>query len=217
VTPDAAIVMLTVRSDDVAGEEAVRLTHELGAAVSVDVADLLSDAPAMGASWSAAIEIHGAVEGIANAVRGMADRLGSAIDAAESSIVVGNDRLIFERPMAPGVDPVKIYYALFPKSNVSRSQFEHHWYEIHAKVVDRDPYPLMYRQLHGDDIATPAANEAAGFGVTDIAGIAHESFVDRDDFAAALIDPSLDGDRADLGLFSDVARNRAILAKVRPR
>ncbi|HEY4334062.1 MAG TPA: EthD domain-containing protein [Ilumatobacteraceae bacterium] len=202
--------LLTAPVDSAAAE----LATSLPAGSRVRVAHLLDDPYPLGGEWTGVIELHGDAAAIAKALDGLADRLGSSIDAERSAVVVGRDRVIFERAIPDGVRPVKMYYALFAYDNrpFDRAEFSRQWTEGHAPLVEHSPYQLTYYQLHADPEATAAASAAAGFGIGNIAGVAHEEFPAKDALAAAAVDPDLADERGDLAIFADRDRSRGMLS-----
>ncbi|MCU1458760.1 MAG: hypothetical protein JWL73_2852 [Actinomycetia bacterium] len=218
MTADTAIILLAPGGAGLGAatvDEASRLRDALGAEVAVTTAEILDDAPDMGAVWVDVIEIHGALDGLEAAVAGMADRLGGRVDAAGSAVVVGGDRIIFEKDLSTDLEPVKLFYALFRDPAHEAERFSKLWYEGHVEYVKESPYVIHYHQLHADSVTTARVSALAGFGITDVAGVAHELFSNRDHFVTALEDEDLDDERADVGEFTDMARNRGILTRIR--
>jgi hypothetical protein len=215
---DTVIVLLAPAEGaslvEVVNKEAASLRSSLAAGSTVLVAHLLDDPYPLGGEWTAVIELHGDVSAITALLDGLADRVGVALDAERSAAVVGCDRVIFERPIPDGVTPVKMYYALFGYDRFDPAEFARLWWEGHAPLVERSSYQLTYHQLPADPEATAAASAAAGVGIGDIAGVAHEEFPDKAALEAAAIDPELADERDDVALFASRERSRGMLSRV---
>ncbi|HVX22781.1 MAG TPA: EthD domain-containing protein [Acidimicrobiales bacterium] len=181
--------------------------------VRVEVVGAIDDGPDFGATWRAAVELHGPADAVDGVLAGLAGLPAGLVDAGSSAIVVGTDHTVFERPPAPAADHVRLYYALFRLPGAAQADFSAHWREVHGPAVLDSPYPRTYQQLHGDPDRTAAACRKAGFGVDDVAGIAHERFVSPDSLTEAVADTALDDERADVLLFSDGSRNRGVLTR----
>lgn len=218
-TNNAVIVLLApVPNASIAGAataEAQRLAESLPAGVSVRVAHVLDEPYPLGGEWTAAIELHGEVPLLTAALNGLGGRIGDGLDAAHSAVVVGADRVVFDRAVPDGVTPVKMYYALFGYQPFDRQEFSRKWWERHAPLVRKSPYQLTYHQLHADPAATAAATVAAGLGLADVAGVAHEEFPEIGALAAAAVDPELADERDDLALFADRQQSRGMLSSSR--
>ncbi|HVX22796.1 MAG TPA: EthD domain-containing protein [Acidimicrobiales bacterium] len=200
-------------------EELAHLRRALGDG-AVAGFDRTVDAPDLveadrGAPWEVAFELHGPADGVVAAVRGMAQRLGPAVDPAASLVVVGDDRTIFEKD--PGPAPVKLFYALFPRPDVTPAAFRRHWEHVHARFVDDSPYVRHYHQLHADGTATAEAAAAAGFGSPDVVGAAVEVFESEAAFLAAGTAEGMDEEFEDILSVTDGTRNRGILTRERQR
>lgn len=216
-TNDTVIVLLAPRPGaslvEVVDAEGAALASSLPAGSSVRVAHLLAEPYPLGGEWTAVLELHGDVAVITAALHGLAGRLGAVLDAARSAVVVGHDRFVFERAVPDGATPVKMYYALFGyDDDFDRAEFSRLWWEGHARLVEESPYQLSYRQLHADPVQTSSASAAAGFGIGNVAGVAHEEFPAVASLAAAAIDPDLATERDDLALFADRDRSRGMLS-----
>jgi hypothetical protein len=194
--------------------EAEGLASSLPSGSDVRVAHLLDDPYPLRGEWTSVLELHGDVAAITASLKGLADRLGTAVDLERSAVVVGADRTVFERPIPDGVTPVKMYYALFRNDGLDAAEFSRLWWEGHAPLVERSPYQLTYHQLPADPEATAAASLAAGVGIVDVAGVAHEEFPDKAALAAAAVDPDLADERDDVALFANPDRSRGMLSRV---
>jgi hypothetical protein len=216
---DTAIVVLAPREGAslaaAVDAEAEKLAAGLPQGSSLHVAHLIDDPFDLGSEWTAVLEFHGDVKWFVAELAGLADRLGPTVDAARSAAVLGTDHIIFERPLDPSVPPVKMYYALFGYDGYDPEEFARMWRDGHAPLVHSSPYQVTYHQLHGDSESTAAACAAAGLGITDIAGVAHEEFANKEALAAAAIDPELAQERDDVGLFADRERSRGLLTHTR--
>jgi hypothetical protein len=214
---DTVIVLLAPTEGaslvEVVDAAAGSLASSLPAGSSVRVAHLLDEPYPLGGEWTAVIELHGDVAALTGALAGLSGRLAS-VDADRSAVVVGIDRIVFDRPIPDGVTPVKMYYALFGyEGDFDRAKFSRMWREGHAPLVEQSPYQLTYHQLHADPAATATASTAAGFGITNVAGVAHEEFPEVGALAAAAVDPDLADERTDLAVFADRDRSRGMLSR----
>lgn len=219
MTLGTAIILLTGHDQaDLAGRASQELSsfrRALGDGAAATVADLVEDPPELNSPWNVVIEARGETGKLAAALEGLSSRLGDAVDRARSAAAVGEDHVIFEHPIPAGARPVTLYYALFRRADVPTDQFAHHWLTIHPQYVIPTGYQLTYRQLHSDEAATRRASEAAAFGVCDVAGVAHEQFIDQATFVKATVDPELAEEVADVGNFSDMQRSGGLLTVVR--
>jgi hypothetical protein len=216
-TRGVAIILLTGEDQTAltrkASGELLRLRPALGDSSTMTIAELVPEPPELNSPWKVVMEIRGDTRKFPAAIEGLSERLGTVADRARCALAVGDDHVIFERDIPVGARPVTLYYALFRRPDVSAEKFSHHWKEIHSHLVIPTGYQLTYRQLHSDEHATREASEAAGFDVRDVAGVAHEQFIDQKTFMAATVDPDLAEEVADVANFSDMDRSGGLLTR----
>jgi len=126
--------------------------------------------------WQAAVEATAADDDAAiAAVAGAARRLGTAVDAAASAVVLGTEHEIADR----GGGPLTLYYALRRKPESTTAAFSARYLDVHSQFGLASHGWSSYHQLHADPVASERAAAAAGFGVADIDGLSQLSFADE--------------------------------------
>ena len=136
-------------------------------------------------SFDAVVEISsvddGDVDLLLDAVGGVADRLGPAVDTTRSAVVVGTDHVITD-----GIGAVQLFVCLQRVAGTTQRQFCDWWLHELVEHTTKTPGKSAYRQLHADPDLTRRAAHAAGVAIADIDGIALEFYPDLARFCAAV-------------------------------
>jgi hypothetical protein len=146
-----------------------------------------------------------------DAVDGETDRLGDALDATRSAVAVGPDHSILD-----GHGAVQLFYCMRRLPRVSHDEFSRYWLEQHSKVGVVTPGLASYHQLHADPESTARAAKLAGFGISDVDGVALEWFPDMAGFITAVGSPPSHASTAKSSEsnFNDIDRATAIVGRV---
>jgi hypothetical protein len=123
----------------------------------------------------------GATDRLADAVDGLAGRLGDVLDAERSAVAIGTAHVIKE-----GHGPIQLFYGMRRLPAVTHEQFSDYWLQQHSKVGVVTPGLAGYHQLHVDPAPTGLAAKAGGLGVEVLDGVALEWFADMADFVSAI-------------------------------
>lgn|GEM_PF-6895784 len=213
--PKTLVVLLATANGDlpaVAGEEIARLERELGGDGALVVVDQLPDAPGDQAAWDVGLKLVGpGTDGLIQAVDGLGDRLGDAVDNAE--VMAGVDHTIFTNPMPP--EAVTLLFAMYGGEGMTRQEFSEHWQRDHAELVRHNPFVRHYHQLHADPEATRRAVDATGLGSGDVFGVAECDFASAASFGEMLTTELIELEAVDILSISDVNRNTAVLGRRR--
>ena len=113
-------------------------------------------------------EASGEVVSFSGWLEGIADRLVDFVYADLSGVVTGEARRI-----AGSVGgPERFLYFMRRKADSTHESFGRYWGEEHAKFGKKMPGTLGYEQLHVDPAASRTAATHAGFGISEIDGVA---------------------------------------------
>ncbi len=152
-----------------------------------------------------------AAEIAVEALAGLDDRLGDALDAERSAVAIGT-----AHPIMEGHGPIQLFYGMRCKEGVTHDAFSDYWLQQHSKVGVVTPGLAGYLQLHVDPDPSTKATEAAGLGVEVLDGVALEWFADMAAFVSAVGSKPSHGAaaKASEDNFNDISRATAIMTKV---
>jgi hypothetical protein len=111
----------------------------------------------------------------------IAGELGSSIDPARSTAVVGVEHQIIR-----GTGEIQLYYCLRRIPRLTHAEFSDYWLNSFTRHSRHTPGKAGYHQLHADEALTIEANAAAGFAIDDVDGVALEWFPDFPAFSLAI-------------------------------
>jgi hypothetical protein len=172
--------------DGVAGEPGARLRI---LQLQPGVAERTPHARAMrGVPFEAALEIgieDAPLTRIIEVADGLGERLGSAVDAAESYALAGREYVF-----SPGEFDTVLLVVIGRDLDLGFEDHHRHWLDRHGWLVKpgADASGTGYRQFHADPKASSLAARAAGLGRHEYEGIAVAFYPDADVYLRVMSD-----------------------------
>ncbi len=141
-------------------------------------------------------------EDLLPAIKEIPIRLGKILDRNKSAVIVGSEHTI-----VPGEEPLMLVYPLRRLPDMSSEAFHDYWLNHHGTIARPLPGLRGYRQFHADAVATLAAAQIIGIGISDFEGAAQGYFKNPDDFLAIMSQPKVQEVIEDEKKFIDHSRS----------
>lgn len=137
--------------------------------------------------WRAALELRGHEAELIASVGGLAARLGPALDAEASTVLVGEEHVLVGSARAP----VRYQYVMRRRADFSHAAYLQRYLEGHAQFGVRTPGILGYVQVHLDPALSGRAARAAGLSAYAADSVSELQLASLDAFLRAIAGSSI--------------------------
>jgi hypothetical protein len=162
--------------------------------------------------WRGTLELRGSEAELLAGAMGLCERLGALVDAAASTTLVGEERVLLPSERAP----VRYQYLMRRRADFSHAAYLARYLEVHAQLGLRTPGILGYVQLHVDPAASRRAADASGFAVCDVDSVSELHLASLAAFLGAIAGSTIGAEAvADEERFVDRARSFDFCSHVR--
>ncbi len=149
-------------------------------------AEMVDAVPAFDAVFQVEADEKASWDEIMKPVAGIAERLGSRLNAKQSAAIAGTEHII-----VPGIYSIMLVMALQKLPSLTSEEFHDYWLNKHAKVALKVPGLQGYRQIHADRDASIEAARTAGVAIDNFEGHVESHYKCIEDFVKVLSQPEV--------------------------